>query len=57
MWVLKPAGLIILLMVGYVFFKPGKLTEIVKGVGRSVGAFREGMVEGDAGEEDQPPES
>lgn len=55
MWVLKPAGLIILLMLGYVFFKPGKFREIVKGIGRSVGAFKEGMEEDES--EDHAPEA
>lgn len=52
MWVLKPAGLIILLMLGYMFFKRGKITEISRGIGRSVGAFKEGLNE----DEDQTPE-
>lgn len=43
MWVLKPAGLIILVMLGYIFFKRGKTTEIARGIGRSVGAFKEGL--------------
>jgi len=47
MWVLKPAGLIILLMLGYAFFKRGKITEISRGIGRSVGAFKEAVHEED----------
>lgn len=55
MGVLKPAALIILLMLGYAFFKPGKIREVVKSLGRSVGAFREGMNEEDDAEEERPP--
>lgn len=47
MWAVKPAGLIILVMLGYMFFKRGKITEIAKGIGRSVGAFKEGLNEDD----------
>lgn len=55
MWVLKPAGLIILLMIGYMFFKPGKITEIARNFGRSRAAFKEGMSEEEKADKEDVP--
>lgn len=41
MWVLKPAAIIILVLLGYLLFKPGKIREVSRDLGRSVRAFKE----------------
>jgi len=52
MWVLKPAGIIILVLLGYLVFKPGKMREVSRNAGRSVRAFKEEA----GGQADRRPE-